>query len=93
MIIVSYDISSDRKRNRFAKFLKKFGARMQYSVFEVRNSPRVLQNIVNEVECKYKDSFDGSDSVFIVNLCESCKKKIKKYGYSSNEDKELVFFE
>lgn len=93
MIIVSYDIESDRKRNRFSKFLKKFGSRMQYSVFEIKNSQRVLQNIINEVEYRYKKSFSGADSVFILNLCESCKKKMKKYGYSSNRDQEIVFFD
>ncbi len=66
---------------------------MQYSVFEIKNSQRVLQNIVNEVEYKYKKSFNGADSVFILNLCESCKKKMKKYGHSANRDREIVFFD
>lgn len=35
MIIISYDISDDRKRNRFAKMITKHGAiRLQFSVYE-----------------------------------------------------------
>ena len=77
MLLVSYDISKNKKRTQFAKFLKKFGSRLQYSVFELRNSQRVLQNIVSEIECKYKKRFEPTDSVYIMQLCKGCKKKIK----------------
>ena len=49
MLIVSYDISDDKLRNRFSKYLKKFGFRLQYSVFQVKNSKRVLDNITTEI--------------------------------------------
>ena len=90
MLFVSYDITSDKKRTRFAKFLKKFGSRLQYSVFELKNSQWVLQNIVSEVECKYKKQFDRTDSVYIMQLCEGCKKKVRRYGAAENEEKEVV---
>ena len=45
MILVSYDISNDKVRTKFAKFLSKFGFRLQYSVFEIHNSEAVLSNI------------------------------------------------
>lgn len=92
MLIVSYDIESDSKRTRFSKFLKKFGYRMQYSVYNVKNSPRVLQNILNEVKCKYEKNFGATDTVMVVNLCESCKKKVIKMGYAKNEDQDTVIF-
>ena len=34
MIIISYDISDNKLRTKFAKYISKFGRRMQYSVFE-----------------------------------------------------------
>ena len=90
MLIVSYDITNNKKRSRFSKFLKKFGSRLQYSVFELRNSQRVLQNIVSEVECKYRQKFELTDSVYIMQLCEGCKKKVKRYGAAAHQDKEVV---
>ena len=92
MLLVSYDITNNKTRTQFSKFLKKFGRRLQYSVFELKNSTRVLKNIQKEIECNYKKRFRNTDSVLIVNSCESCKKKVTRYGYSANEEKEVVFF-
>ena len=36
MYVVSYDITSDRRRNKIAKTLEGYGTRIQYSVFECR---------------------------------------------------------
>lgn len=53
MIVISYDISNDKKRTKFAKYLAKFGHRIQYSVFEIDNSERVLNNIMTDIENKF----------------------------------------
>jgi len=92
MLLVSYDITNNKTRTKFAKFLKKYGRRLQYSVFEIKNSQRVLQNILKEVEYLYKKKFENTDSVVIIKICKSCKKKIVRYGYAVNEEKEVVFF-
>lgn len=92
MFIVSYDFVDNKTRSNFSKFLKKYGRRIQYSVFEIRNSNRVLNNIMEEIEMTYKKSFTKSDSVVIFRLCEGCKSKIKRYGYAENEEKEVLFF-
>ena len=57
MILVSYDISNDKVRTKFAKFLSKFGFRLQYSVFEIHNSEAVLSNIENEIQNVYMKAF------------------------------------
>ncbi len=93
MYIVSYDIESNRRRTKFSKFLKKFGRRIQYSIFEIRNSSRVLKNIMTEVEMVYEPHFTNSDSILIMQLCEGCKGKVKRYGYAANEEEEVVIFE
>lgn len=93
MYIVSYDFGSNKRRAKFSKFLKKFGRRIQYSIFEIKNSDRVLQNISTEVENVYKKHFTNADSVLILPVCEGCKKKIRRYGYPVNEESEVVFFE
>ncbi len=90
--MLSYDITSNKTRTRFSKFLNKFGRRLQYSVYEIRNSQRVLQNILKEIELNYKKGFTGSDSVVIFEVCEGDKKKIRRYGYASNEDSDVIVF-
>ena len=52
MLIVSYDISDDKLRTRFSKFLSRFGYRLQYSVFKIKNSQRLRDNIMAEIEGK-----------------------------------------
>ena len=49
MVIISYDISNDKKRNKFSKYIKRFGKRMQYSVYEIDNSERILENIICDI--------------------------------------------
>lgn len=92
MIIICYDFSDNKVRTKFSKFLKKFGRKIQYSVYEIRNSQRILQNILDEVELNYKKLFKNTDSILIFRICDGCKKKIVRYGYASNEEEEIVFF-
>ena len=92
MILVSYDITSNKVRSRFSKFLNKFGRRLQYSVYEIRNSSRVLQNIIDVIELEYRKKFAGSDSIVIFPICEGDKKKVLRYGYAKNEEKDVVIF-
>jgi CRISPR-associated protein Cas2 len=92
MILVSYDFASDNTRTKFSKFLEKYGRRIQYSVFEINNSPRVLKNILEEVKLLYKKKFQNTDSVLIYQICEGCQKKIVRYGYAVNEGKDVLIF-
>jgi len=92
MFIVSYDFENDKRRTSFSKFLKKYGRRIQYSVFEIRNSQRVLENIIKEIDLKYRRGFTKADSIVIFSICDGCKKKIRRYGYAENEEKDVLFF-
>ena len=87
MLLISYDISNDKVRTKFAKYLSKFGFRLQYSVFEITNSDTVLANIENEIKNVYMKAFTEEDSVIIFNLSASCKKTC--YGYAKNEEKDV----
>jgi CRISPR-associated protein Cas2 len=90
MLIVSYDFENDRLRAKFAKFLEKYGWRIQYSVFQVRDSERVLKNILAEVELRYKKNFTGADSIVVFHICEGCKKRVRRYGYARHEESDVV---
>ncbi len=87
MVVISYDIADDKKRTRFSKYLTRFGHRIQYSVFEIDNSERILNNIISDIENKFMKLFDQSDSVYIFKMSSSCK--IVRYGYAKNEEKNL----
>lgn len=90
MLIVSYDISDTKIRTRFSKFLKKYGRRLQYSVYEIKNSNRILKNVVAEIEKNFEKEFTKADSVFIFNIKN---KEILRFGYAKNEEEDLLIFE
>ncbi len=92
MLFVSYDFSNDKVRGEFSKFLKKFGRRVQYSLFEIKNSHRALTNILKEIELIYKKRFKNTDSILIFSVCEGCQKKIVRYGYAENEETDVLIF-
>ena len=84
MVLVSYDISDNKLRTKFARDLSKYGFRLQYSLFQINNSEHLLDNFINILENKYSSKFSQSDSVLIIRLNPNCK--IDKYGYAKNED-------
>ena len=88
MVIVSYDISNDKLRTKFAKYLSRFGHRLQYSVFEIDNSERIVYNIVNDLKNKYEKSFSQEDSVIIFKLSSSCE--VLRFGYAKNDEKDFI---
>lgn len=87
MILVSYDICDDKLRTRFSKDLAKFGFRLQYSLYEIRNSEHMLDNITTMIVNKYESCFSQKDSVMIIKLNPNCT--IIKFGYAENEDKDF----
>ncbi|MDD7403443.1 MAG: CRISPR-associated endonuclease Cas2 [Butyribacter sp.] len=87
MIIISYDISDDKLRNRFSKYLLRFGHRIQYSVFEIDNSERILNNIICDIHNQFEKKFTQTDSVYIFNLSKWCK--VERFGYAKNEESDL----
>lgn len=87
MVIISYDISDDKLRTKFAKELSKYGYRLQYSVFQINNSEHILNNIVKIIEEKFEAKFTQSDSVMIIRLNKNCE--IKRYGYAQNENEDF----
>ena len=87
MLLISYDISNDKVRTKFAQYLSKFGFRLQYSVFEITNSDTVLHNIETEIQNVYMKTFTEEDSVIIFNLSATCSKTC--YGYAKNEETDV----
>ena len=84
MVLVSYDIADNKLRTRFSKFLSKFGYRLQFSVYKIKNSERILQNITTEIKNVFEKEFEQTDSVYIFNMSATCK--ITTFGYAKNEE-------
>jgi CRISPR-associated protein Cas2 len=89
MIILSYDISDTKLRTRFSKFILQYGRKLQFSVYEIKNSRRILDLIMLELKNNFEKKFTQKDSVFIFDLTENCK--IFRFGYAKNEEEDLIF--
>lgn len=87
MIVVSYDISDDKLRTKFSKYLSKFGHRLQYSVFKIDNSKRIVDNIVTDIKNRFEKCFTQQDSVIIFKLSSSCE--VLRFGYAKNDEKDF----
>lgn len=87
MIVVSYDISDDKLRTKFSKYLSRFGHRLQYSVFEIDNSKRIVDNIVTDIKNRFEKCFTQQDSVIIFKLSSSCE--VLRFGYAKNDEKDF----
>lgn len=90
MIILTYDIKDDKLRTRFSKFILSYGRRLQFSVYEINNSERVLKIVESEIKHKFEKKFSQDDSVLIFRLSNNCK--IQRFGYAKNEEEDLVMF-
>ena len=89
MLLVSYDISDDKLRNRFSKMLTKNGAiRLQYSVYELSNTKRVMDNLQVKINA-FAKHFDGGDSVIVFDVPN---ENLKKYGNAIHRDTDMVYF-
>lgn len=88
MILVSYDIRNDKLRAKFAKFILKFGERKQYSVYEIKNSQRILSLIKSELDFNFAKKFGEEDSVLIIETSKTCK--ISRYGFAKHDDSDII---
>ena len=88
MILISYDISDDKLRTKFSKHLSKYGHRIQFSVYEIDNSKRILDNLILTIKHDFEKRFSQEDSVYIFDLSESCK--ITRFGYAKNEERDFI---
>lgn len=89
MIIVSYDIKDDKIRTRFSKMLRSQGAiRLQFSVYEVNNTQRIIDNIKLNIIERFSKLFTGADSVLIFDAPNA---KVEKFGNAIHRDKDVVY--
>ena len=91
MIIVSYDIKDDKVRNAFAKLLQKQGAiRLQFSVYEVHNTKRIIENLKITIK-NFSKHFTPADSVILFDILNHSSTK-SILSNAIHRDKDIVFF-
>ena len=65
-----------------------YGNRLQFSVYQIRNSERVLQLIESRIKGEFEKKFTQDDSVLILNI--SSPEKILRFGKAKNEEGDLL---
>lgn len=76
-LIVTYDITEDKRLIRMNKLLKNYGIPVQYSVFECDLTPEQSQEMLHKakkVMCKEEDS------LLIYPVCMDCRNKVEVSG-------------
>lgn len=71
LVVISYDIIDDCRRNKVAKVLLDYGERVQYSVFEVSVAdklPEIKERLTKIIDTK-------EDNIRYYLLCRSCVDK------------------
>jgi len=76
-IVISYDITDDRRRRRIFKLMEGYGTRVQYSVFECELSGTQLKELRTRVQ---KLMQPREDSVRFYMLCADDVKRVLCLG-------------
>lgn len=84
MYLVSYDIESDRIRNKIAKTLEGYGRRVQYSVFECDLTHKRYQELYRELSAITKEMKDGD--ICFYYICKNCEAKKTVLGVPKSTD-------
>lgn len=90
MYLVSYDIASDRLRNKVAKVLESYGQRVQYSVFECELTEKRYKELYQKLFSLAQNMKDGN--IYFYFICKTCegKKQIigipKSSGHYAQDD-------
>ena len=77
-LVISYDLTNDRRRTKIHQALKNYGAWIQYSVFECDISKVEYLKLRHRLEGLIKE--EEGDSLRFYFLCEACKQKIERIG-------------
>ncbi len=77
IVLISYDISSNKKRGKLHKFLKEFGLNTQKSVFECDLDREGVLHITSFARALIDPK---TDSVRIQTICASCSRKVQISG-------------
>jgi CRISPR-associated protein Cas2 len=76
-VVVTYDITDDKRRVYVSDELENFGARVNFSVFECHLEPESLSELKKRLAEKIEST---EDNVRYYILCDACLKKVEVHG-------------
>jgi CRISPR-associated protein Cas2 len=88
-VVISYDISDDKRRTKIHKMLKSYGQWMQYSLFECNDltDPQYAKLRLRLNKLIKPDQ----DSVRFYFLCGCCQGKVERIGGEAVRDDQIFF--
>jgi CRISPR-associated protein Cas2 len=87
-IVITYDISNDKRRTKIHKILSSYGQWMQFSVFECNLTPTEYRRLRNRLNKLIQAE---EDSIRFYFLCECCQAKVERIGGEQVRD-DTIFF-
>jgi CRISPR-associated protein Cas2 len=87
-VLVSYDISEDKRRTKIHDILKSYGQRVQYSVFECNLTQTQYTKLRNRLS---KLINNETDNIRFYFLCACCQGKIERIGGEQPLDTTIFF--
>lgn len=87
-VVITYDISEDKRRTKIHKILSSYGQWMQFSVFECNLTATQYAKLRNRLNKLIQSE---TDSIRFYFLCGCCQNKVERIGGESVRD-ETVFF-
>ena len=89
-VLIAYDVSSSRRRNKVAKILTDHGERVNLSVFECEfKRPETFKTLKAEIKKAIKSK---KDHIRYYPICRECRSKISAQGYGVVRSHEVVKF-
>lgn len=90
LIVVSYDISEDKRRTKIHSILSSYGQWMQYSLFECTLSKTEYAKLRSRLN---KIINSDTDSIRFYFLCACCENKVERIGGEPLRDDTIFFAE
>lgn len=87
-VVISYDISEDKRRTKIHNILKSYGQWVQYSVFECELTDTQYAKLRSRLG---KAIAPESDSIRFFFLCACCQGKIERIGGEMPRDDSIFF--
>jgi CRISPR-associated protein Cas2 len=87
-VVITYDISEDKRRTKIHKVLKSYGQWMQFSVFECDLAETQYAKLRSRLSKLIKPD---QDSIRFYFLCACCKDKVERIGGEQVRDDSIFF--
>jgi CRISPR-associated protein Cas2 len=87
-VVITYDISEDKRRTKIHKVLKSYGQWMQFSVFECDLTETQYARLRSRLSKLIKPD---QDSIRFYFLCACCKDKVERIGGEEVRDDSIFF--